>query len=1063
MEIRVDSNLLVTKIIVPTRRADVLRRPRLLDFIHDYVDRKLLLVSASAGYGKTSLLVDFAHDTALPVCWYTLDERDQDPQVFLAYLVASIQRRFPHFGARSAAVLRRVDGNPSLDAFIGALITDIQEQIDSFFVIVLDDYQLVENSEPVNQLLDRLLTHLPENAHIILASRTIPAQLTLTRLTARQQVAGLGMNDLRFISEEIRALMRQNFGLEITPVVANDLAAQSEGWIAGIVLTTPTLWRGLFQEWVKGYGPGSQLFEYLAAEVLAEQPHDLQQFLLETAVLNQFDAALSNELLGRKDAQALLDLAERRNLFITRLGEEGYRYHPLFREFLHERMRQTQATRYAELMRRAALRYERHGKLDQAIEYWLAAGESASAARLLEVVAEEYYDLGRWTTLTRWLDGLAEPVLHATPSLLLVRAILMAESGAIDAAQPLFEAARDEFEARGDVVSHARALIQSARYEQDPANARVKCQRAIALLPRHEYLGQALGYRTLGIMLSRQGDWAGSIPLLERATELYETANNRYLQSDAETELGTAYWVTGDRGRGQAHFENALRHRRQLDHPAKLANILNSIAVARYQAGDLKGATELLEEGLRHARESGNLRTEAYVLASLGDVYRDEARLGEALQSYTQAAAIAETLREGYLTTYTRIAVAEVWRLGGDLSTAEQVLQTALNAASAHRSDFEVALVQLAFAALRLADSSPDEAVRHLERALPALEHAQAKREIARANFFLAHAAFVRRQERKVIRHLRALAAIGKALDEDQFLWCDASRARDLIDFAITRRVGGTYFQHLDARLAQRPHLESSPLTPIESAWPQLEVFTLGNARVVQDGVPVPRSVWQTATTSELFFFFATNPQAWRKEQVIEQLWANSARGQANDLFHSSVYRIRRALFPECLVFRNGLYQLNPEIVRWWDVAEFERILALATRSDRLETKVEHLERAVELYRGDFLDEVYSDWCAPRREELRSQFLEALLELGQLWAQLGDHERALDSFLQVLRRDPLHERTYRELIVLYASRGNRTAAIQTYQQCVQVLRSELGVPPMAETIALYERFLKQES
>jgi ATP/maltotriose-dependent transcriptional regulator MalT len=255
---------LVTKIVVPTRRRDLLRRQRLLDFLHEYGDRKLILVSASAGYGKTSLLVDYARDTDLPVCWYALDAGDADPFVFLEYLVASLQRRFPAFGGRTTALLRQPEQAQNLDACAGALVTDIHEGIDSFFTLVLDDFHLVESAGPVNELIDRLLYYLPENAHLILCGRTIPANLTLTRLTARQEVAGLGASDLRFTAEEIRALIHHNHGLEITPAVAEQLAEQSEGWIAGIVLTTPTLWRGLFQEWVKGFGPGSQLFDYLA-------------------------------------------------------------------------------------------------------------------------------------------------------------------------------------------------------------------------------------------------------------------------------------------------------------------------------------------------------------------------------------------------------------------------------------------------------------------------------------------------------------------------------------------------------------------------------------------------------------------------------------------------------------------------------------------------------------------------------------------------------------------------------------------------------------------------------
>lgn len=1052
-----DSNLLVTKIIVPTRRDDILRRPRLLDFVHEYIDRKLLLVSASAGYGKTSLVVDFANDTDLPVCWYSLDEGDQDPQVFLEYLLASIQRRFPHFGGRTAGLLRNFDQKRSLDACIGALVTDIHEQIDSFFVIVLDDYQLIENSAPINQLLDRLLYHLPENAHIIIASRTVPSKLTLTRLTARQQVAGLGVPDLRFTPDEIRALMQHNYSLDITPAVANDLAAQSEGWIAGIVLTTPTLWRGLFQEWVKGYGPGSQLFEYLAAEVLAEQPTELQHFLLETAVLPQMELGLCNELRGRSDALALLQLAEKRNLFISRLEDQGYRYHPLFREFLQARLRQTQPGRYLELEARAATVFERHGQLDQAIEHWLYAEAPENAARLIEIVQDEYYQLGRWTTLTRWLDALPDAILQRAPLLLLLRAILTAQSGALELAQQVFDMARLEFERRGDTLNLARTLIESARFQGDAAEAVRQCESAIAMLPRQEYLLHAMAYRTLGVVMSQHGDWAGSIPVLERAAALYEIANNRYLQSDAESDLGSAYIVTGDATRAKAHLETAQRHWQRLDNPANLANALNSIAILEYQQGNLERANELLQEALHHARRSGHLRVEAYVQASIGDVYRDQGKLSEALQAYTTADEIAEKIQERFLITFTRISVAEVWRMGGDLATAEQVLETARQAATMHRSDYEMAFVQMGLGGLRLAQNETDAAVRHLEHALPAFEQAQSKREIGRIHMLLAEAMWQRKQPADALNQLRVVAELGKQLDEDQFLLSDAARARPALEQAIKRHIGTLYFRRVLESLKVHPPVATVSIPVLESAWARLEVYTLGEARVLIHGVPIQKSVWQTSTTKELFYFFATHRQGWRKEQIIEQLWSNMSHGQASDLFHSSLYRIRRALFPEVLVFRNGLYELNPEAAIWIDAAEFEERLDAAHDEPARASKIELLENAIELYRGNYLDEFYTDWCAPRREQLQERYLNALVELAREWIEMGNLVRGEQVYQTLLQNEPLHEETYRELIELYVKMGNRPAALEVYEQCVARLRSDLGVPPMPETVALFRR------
>ena len=185
-----NSPLAVTKIILPSRRGTLLSRPRLVDFLHQNIERKLILVSASAGYGKSSLLIDFAHDTSLPVCWYSLDANDNDPKVFLEYLIASLRRQFPEFGSRTSRLLGESGLARDSDMIIGSLVTEIYESIPDYFVLVLDDYQLVEESTGVNRILDSLLRLLPENAHIILSGRVLPKHLTLTRLAARQEIAG---------------------------------------------------------------------------------------------------------------------------------------------------------------------------------------------------------------------------------------------------------------------------------------------------------------------------------------------------------------------------------------------------------------------------------------------------------------------------------------------------------------------------------------------------------------------------------------------------------------------------------------------------------------------------------------------------------------------------------------------------------------------------------------------------------------------------------------------------------------------------------------------------------
>jgi DNA-binding SARP family transcriptional activator len=428
---------------------------------------------------------------------------------------------------------------------------------------------------------------------------------------------------------------------------------------------------------------------------------------------------------------------------------------------------------------------------------------------------------------------------------------------------------------------------------------------------------------------------------------------------------------------------------------------------------------------------------------------------------FTEAAHCADKVREPVLTIYARVGVGDAWRGAGELATSEQVLEATLKTASTQGSEFQVALAQVALSGLRLSQNQPEAARRLLAHALPVLERTQSHRDVGRARFNLAHAALLQGKSRDALQQLRALAQLGATLGETQFLVSQAENARRVLDYALAHRSGVAYYRELAAKIGTTPQTLPGPIAPMQAGLPELELYTFGEARALLDGELITASEWQTATTKELFFFFATNPQGWRKEQILEELWPEASRSQANDLFHASMYRLRRALFPEAIIFREGVYRLNPEAVRWLDAQEFEQERAAAVQLSDPHAQIELLERVVALYRGEFLSEFYGDWCMLRREELRTHYLDALTLLGRAWQGIGNYRRAEQVYLKTLERDPAREETYRDLMALYAARGNRAEIIQTYRQCVEQLQAEVGMPPLPETVELYRRLLSE--
>jgi ATP/maltotriose-dependent transcriptional regulator MalT len=221
-----DRPVIVTKVRPPRRRRDLLHRQRLIDELSRHVDRKLILVSAPAGYGKTSLLVDYVSECDLPVCWYRIDESDADPAAFFEYLVASLRQRYPEVGEPTLALLH-AEGTTDIEALIGSLVNDVAEQIGEFFLLVLDDYQ---NLDAADAAVDALLRYLPDNCQVIILTRALPRRPTFTRLAAEGQVVGIGQEQLRFTAEEICQLLRLQQRREPSEEECARLAGDTEGW-----------------------------------------------------------------------------------------------------------------------------------------------------------------------------------------------------------------------------------------------------------------------------------------------------------------------------------------------------------------------------------------------------------------------------------------------------------------------------------------------------------------------------------------------------------------------------------------------------------------------------------------------------------------------------------------------------------------------------------------------------------------------------------------------------------------------------------------------------------------
>jgi len=1052
----------VTKIVLPSRSRLLIHRSRLVDFLNENIQRRLVLLSASTGYGKTSLLVDFAHVTTLPVCWYSLETFDRDQQVFLEYLIASIQRRFPKVGERAQAVLSC--GRSSWEAVIGALSAEIQDHVPDPFVIILDDYYAVADSDVVNQILDEFIFRVPQKAHLILSARALPTKLALARLAIRQELATLKDSDLRFTAEETQTLVRKNFHVELSLPEADKWVEHSEGWIAGLLLTTSAPSSRVFPQANQDQTAQENLFSFLASETFEDLAPDLQRFLLDSSIFDQFDVAICDAVLDVENSTEFLRRIEDQNLFVVRLGEADglrYRYHHLFREFLRRRLMETNPSRWRELNRRAARFFETRGTdAGQPITHYLAAEMYREAVRLIERTAQATFDAGQYTSLASWIDGLPSDIVEAYPSLVVMRGMVYAETGESAMAETAYGRAIQTYQSQGDGVAAAKVMVWRAMLWQLQGRYREaieSCEQVLETLHDHNARWEeARAYRVIGTAHLRLGEFPGCVRELGKALALYEALGDELRVAWLHHDIGTCLRTHGD-ARAERHYEKALAFWRRTHNVVGLAMTLNSIGVGYHLAGDYGRAIAALEESRMLARQIGNRRNEAFSLTSLGDVYRDQGEYTRALEVYRGATEIGRHV-DGFIRVYALVALGETYRLLDDLAKAERYLREALDEAQSHESIHEIGLAETALGIWRCQEGQVEEALVHLTRATELLK--PMPRDWARARLHLARAYFLGRKYGAAKRQLEVVVdADGVEALSIPFVVADRKQLLPLIKYAATHNIGRRYFRPALQKLSA---LEKTAKAAAPSSPPRLRVYAFGTTQVMLGEKLITREDWKMDSAKDLFFLLLAHPEGLRRDKILEALWSDRPASKASVIFHSTAYLLRKTI-PRCVVYEGGVYHLRQDLALESDVTEFEELIQRAETAAVETERIESYMAALAVYRGDYFEESYQDWCVEIRTRLQRKYLDALFALAGIYERRSEFDQALAHYQTLIDKDRDREEVYLALMRLQYQTGNRVAAVKTYQRWIQVLRDELNISePSREIRELYERIVKDQ-
>jgi len=845
--------ILLTKLFVPDTRPELVSRSNLVDQLNNGLDRKLTLISAPAGFGKTTVVTNWLHtqegDDASPflIGWLSLDEDDNDPVRFLTYMITALNR-IPgletEIGA-GALQMAQASQLPPPQTILTAVINEIA-MITNKIVLVIDDYHLID-SQLVHNALIFLLENLPPQLHVVITTREDPP-IQISRLRTRGQLNEFRAVDLRFSTAEIDEFLNQIMGLGLSTQDITALEKRTEGWVAGLQLAAISMQgRTDKSNFIQSFtGSHHFVIDYLVDEVLKHQPDHIREFLLQTSILDRLTGPLCDAITSRENGQATLEMLEHSNLFIIRLDSERqwYRYHHLFADLLRQRLYQMQPQKKRTLHALASEWYEQQGLNDEAIEHVLQSENYEQATQMINEHIEEMWRQGKLGRLLRWLEKLPDEYINNSPNICIFLAWNLFTKGDQEKAESVLQFIEKNLDLQSDLSSDnpiekgetsARLFVKKIRgrvaairavmasYRSDAIESKKFASLAQALLPVDDLNWRSAAAMALADAYVFMGDYDSAHQARFESINICKAAGNTYIYLIDRTKFILVLKARGELLQAKAHCQQLIEY--AIDNgftgPGTIGWIQAILGDILAETNDLDGAFEIVREGVNLNKLGRDVTLLGWsnmcltrILLSIGD-FNGAENIIKKTEVMSQKATIPPLVNYQMMNYRVR-----VWLSQGRLDEAIKWMREQMED-SESKSTYVGRRINIPIARIRIAQQLPEKAN---ELLLPLLDAAEAGGHISRAIELLILQALSLQAGDEIER---ALVPLDKALSLAQprgffriFVDEGPPMARLLYE-ALSREISPEYVQKL---LAAFPDVEPekelmSKLIVSDSEW----------------------------------------------------------------------------------------------------------------------------------------------------------------------------------------------------------------------------------------------------
>jgi len=1074
-------------LLPPRAVSELLSRPRLTEKLKANINASVTLVAADAGCGKTTLISDFIRSESRPSVWYQLDHTDADPFVFLGYITHGIKNFTPNFGETILPYL--TEATDELLRFperaVDLLLNEILETVKQPFILVLDDYHHIGPDTVVHKLVDRLLQYSSELLHLIITTRDLPP-LAVMRRRSQSSALVLTREDLLFTGEEMRDLFRQTLNIELGDEEIVEYRERTHGWVTALQLVR----QAAEQEIYTGSGESKpdlsailhrsekDIFDYFAEEVFSRESESTRELLLRLSLLDSLPLEVCSRLFPDMRCAAVLPELLHKNIFLTVAGEssetEVYRLHPLFRDFLQRRLRSE--------IGRAELEKERlkladfffaENQWEKALPFLLETENFDRAAEIIAEKGSEWIGSGAITTLDNFIAKIPPKDLEKYPYSLLHKAEISRLRGEETKSFTLLNRAVRLLAKEKNKAGEAEALHSLAsvmRRKGDCGAALEYLEKAEKLVGEETetYLKCA---NTRGLCLIAQGAWTQAEHQFRLALELAERQGNEHFIRLITHNLALPAGFRGDFGEALRWFKRIFRDDKSNNpFPQEAIGYLN---VARLHI--FRGEFEDAERNLEHALEICQLfnlkALRGEVFEAFGNFYREKEDLAHAAEFYERALKTYEDAGVNLAARDLDEERAKFFLTRGDTAKARTLLESLLQARTGGNNEFGVKTVELVLCRVQLAQGET-KGLAEKVKALTKFFHEQnLNYDEANASLVLAEIFFETGKRKEIYEPLQRALDLTARFDYEHWLRSEIKKHPRLFsDEEVIEKLPADLREGVSGK-------QPDKVSPVAAATAEiaditdLSVNTLGFVDIYRDrSKPFASDAWTTRRARDIFCYIATSKhRRVEKDVLIDAFWGEDELSTIEKNFHPTISHIRKALNSKqsfkqnFLIFRDGAYQLNPELSFSIDTEEFEKYLSAAEKAKRdkdTEGLRKNLEAAHELYRGEFMAGVYDDWAEERRHYFFEQYSRVLNALAKLAFAERRWSKAIKFADEILKTDPFREDAHRLIMKTYAGQGKRASVIEQFENLQKLLKQELGVEPAPETRKVYQELTK---